>query len=124
MAAGAAFVACSTVYHAPELDKLIERAIKKRGFAVVEAVSYCHTTFGRVNNLETPVQMMEWLKENSITLAAAEKLAEEARTDKKIVRGVYRDEEKPEFTALYDQVIEQAHGQASPPKRKVRLGWT
>jgi hypothetical protein len=36
---------------------------------------------------------------------------------------VFHDEDKPEFTELYDQVIEQAHGPLPPRKRKVRRGW-
>src|SRR5512136_1828223 len=46
MASGAAFVARGTVYHVTELDKIVERALAKRGFAMVEVMSYCHTTFG------------------------------------------------------------------------------
>lgn len=122
MAAGASYVARSTVYHVTELDKLMERAIRKKGFSVVEVVSYCHTTFGRANNMKSPVQMMRMLKDNSITVRAAEQLDEEVNGGK-IVRGVFRDEEKPEFTELYDRVIEQAHGPLSPRKRKVRRGW-
>jgi 2-oxoglutarate ferredoxin oxidoreductase subunit beta len=122
MAAGASFVARGTVYHVTELDRLMERAMRKQGFSVVEAVSYCHTTFGRANATKSPVQMMRLLKDNSITVRAAEKLAEEA-DGSKIVRGVFRDEEKLEFTELYDRVIEQAHGPLSPRKRKVRRGW-
>jgi len=34
-----------------------------------------------------------------------------------------RDEELPEFTDLYDQVIERAHGPITPRKRRVRRGW-
>ena len=68
MAAGASFVARSTVYHVTELDKLVERAMRKKGFAVVEAVSYCHTTFGRANNLRSPVENMRHLKESSVTV--------------------------------------------------------
>jgi 2-oxoglutarate ferredoxin oxidoreductase subunit beta len=122
VAAGAAFVARSTVYHAAQLDKLIEQGMRKQGFAVVEAVSYCHTTFGRANNLRTPVENMRLLKEKSITLQAAKKAGDELPEDS-IVRGVFHDEEKPEFTELYDQVIQQAHGPLPPRKRKVRRGW-
>jgi 2-oxoglutarate ferredoxin oxidoreductase subunit beta len=122
IAAGASFVARSTVYHVTELDKLVERAMRKKGFSVVEVVSYCHTTFGRANNLKSPVQMMRLLKDSAITAQAAEKLGDELPTDR-IVRGVFRDEEKPEFTELYDQVIERAHGPLPPRKRKVRRGW-
>ena len=51
MPPGRLYVARSTVYHATELDQSIEQAIRKNGFSVVEAVSYCHTTFGRLNKL-------------------------------------------------------------------------
>jgi len=122
MAAGASFVARSTVYHVTELDKLVERAIRKKGFSVVEAVSYCHTTFGRLNNRKTPVENMRFLKESSIPLRSVEKEGAELPEDK-IVRGVLRDVEKPEFTELYDQVIERAHGPVPPRKRRVRRGW-
>ena len=121
-AAGASYVARGTVYHVTQLDRLIERAILKRGFAIVEAVSYCHTTYGRANDLKSPIQMMQLLKDNSVTLQAAEK-AGKGPPEGKIVRGVLHDEEKPEFTELYDQVIEQVHGSPPPRKRKVRRGW-
>lgn len=122
MAAGASFVARSTVYHVTELDKLIERAVRKQGFSVVEVASYCHTTFGRVNKLGSPVTMMRALKEKSITLEAAGEHGDDLPGDR-IVRGVLCDEEKPEFTELYDKVIKQAHGPLPPRKRTVRRGW-
>lgn len=123
IAAGAAFVARSTVYHVTQLDKMIEQGMRKRGFAVVEAVSYCHTTFGRLNDLKSPVQMMRQLKDQSITIQAAEKLGDELPRES-IVRGVFHDEDKPEFTELYEQIIEQTNGSPPPRKRKVRRGWT
>jgi 2-oxoglutarate ferredoxin oxidoreductase subunit beta len=106
-AAGAAFVARGTVYHAVELDRLIGQAIEKKGFSVVEAVSYCHTTYGRLNKLGTPVDMMRYLKENSVRVRdpADRKPKEE---EGKIVRGVLVDRDIAEYTELYNQVIERA----------------
>lgn len=106
-AAGAAFVARSTVYHAVELDRLIGQAIEKKGFSVVEAVSYCHTTYGRLNKLGEPVDMMRYLKENSVKVRdpTERKLKEQ---EGKIVRGVLVDRDIAEYTELYDQVIERA----------------
>ncbi|MDI7274530.1 MAG: thiamine pyrophosphate-dependent enzyme [Anaerolineae bacterium] len=106
-AAGAAFVARSTVYHARELDRLIEMALKKNGFALVEAVSYCHTTFGRLNKIGTAVDMMQQLKENSIPLERARELPPEALAGK-IVRGVLVDRDTPEYTERYRRLIEAA----------------
>ncbi len=56
--AGAAMVGRGTVYHASLLDQLMEQAIMKRGFAVVEVISHCHTQFGLKNKLGGPVEMM------------------------------------------------------------------
>jgi 2-oxoglutarate/2-oxoacid ferredoxin oxidoreductase subunit beta len=114
IAAGASFVARSTVYHAVELDRLMEQAIRKQGFSLVEAASYCHTTFGRVNRLGSAVDMMRQLKENSLSQTAAGRLAPEERAGK-IVRGVLCDIEKPEYGQLYDQVIARAQAEAGEP---------
>jgi 2-oxoglutarate/2-oxoacid ferredoxin oxidoreductase subunit beta len=105
-AAGATYVARSTVYHAVELDRFIEQAIRKNGFSLVEAVSYCSTTYGRMNKLGTTVDMMRLLKDDSVSMTAAEKLSPEER-EKKIVRGVMHDVEKPEYTQLYEQLVQR-----------------
>jgi 2-oxoglutarate ferredoxin oxidoreductase subunit beta len=113
MAAGAAFVARSTVYHVQELEKYVAQAITKEGFAVVEAVSYCHTTLGRMNRWGTAPDMMRRLKEESIPLKRAEGMsAEEKRA--KIVRGVFVDQDIPEYTQLYDQIIAEAQAGVTP----------
>jgi len=111
MAAGASYAARSTVYHAVEMERYIEQAIRKDGFSLVEAVSYCHTTYGRLNKLGTPVDMMRTLKENSISINTADKLTPEER-EGKIVRGVLHNIEKPEYTAVYDQLIARVQGGA------------
>jgi 2-oxoglutarate ferredoxin oxidoreductase subunit beta len=118
IACGASYVARSTVYHSVELDRYIEQAIRKNGFSVVEAVSYCHTTFGRINKLGSAVDMMRRLKDNSITQSAAAsgKLSPEERSGK-IVRGVLLNVDKPEYTALYEQLIERARGGADVKQR-------
>jgi 2-oxoglutarate ferredoxin oxidoreductase subunit beta len=113
IAAGAAFVARSTVYHATELDRFIARGIQTPGFAVIEAVSYCHTTYGRINRLGNAVAMMRAIRENSVRKSAYERKPAEERDPQAIVRGVFHDEsEKPEYTALYQQIIDRATEEA------------
>ena len=107
IAAGASYVARSTVYHAVELDRFLEQAISKTGFSLVEAVSYCHTTYGRLNKLGTAGDMMRALKENSVSATAAERLTPEERSGK-IVRGVLWDVQKPGYLELYDKVLQRA----------------
>jgi 2-oxoglutarate ferredoxin oxidoreductase subunit beta len=106
-AAGAAYVARSTVYHARELQRFVRDALSKDGFSVVEAVSYCHTTFGKLNNMGRATDMMRHIKDNSITLAQAAKM-EAADVEGKIVHGVWVDRDIPEYTRLYDKTIAAA----------------
>ena len=90
-----------------ELQRYVAQAISKEGFSVVEAVSYCHTTFGRQNKLGGATDMMRHIQEQSITLAtAAGMTGDELRG--KIVRGVLVDRDIPEYTRLYDRMIEKA----------------
>jgi 2-oxoglutarate ferredoxin oxidoreductase subunit beta len=106
IAAGASYVARSTVYHALELDKFLAEAIAKDGFSVVEAVSYCHTTFGRLNKLGTAADMMRSLKDNSIAKTALDRLTpEEQAASTKIVRGKFVDTERPQYTQVYSNLI-------------------
>ncbi len=111
-AAGATYVARSTVYHALELDKFLAEAIAKEGFSVVEAVSYCHTTYGRINKLGTAADMMRSLKENSISQIAWEKMTpeEKAANGYKIVRGVFQNIERPQYTASYANLVATVQG--------------
>jgi 2-oxoglutarate ferredoxin oxidoreductase subunit beta len=111
VAAGASYVARSTVYHALELDKFISEAIAKDGFSVVEAVSYCHTTYGRLNKLGTAADMMRALKDNSLSQTAYGTLSpEEQSHNTKIVRGNFINVDRPQYTNTYTNLITQVQG--------------
>ena len=111
MAAGATYVARSTVYHALELDKFLAEAIAKDGFSVVEAVSYCHTTYGRLNKLGTAADMMRALKDTSISQTAYNALSpEEKAANTKIVRGNFINVERPQYTSMAANLITQVQG--------------
>ena len=111
VAAGASYVARSTVYHALELDKFISEAISKDGFSVVEAVSYCHTTYGRINKLGTAADMMRALKDTSISQTAYGNLSPEEKTNNtKIVRGNFVNIDRPQYTNSYSSLITRVQG--------------
>lgn len=105
-ACGASFVARSTVYHAMQAGRLIEQALRKKGFSLVEMLVPCPTYFGRKNRLGSTIEMLKWQKENSIPVKSAEKLSPEELHDKVIV-GVLVDEEKPEYTDEYARLVER-----------------
>ena len=105
--AGAAFVARGTVYHAGLLEDIIEKAIKKRGFGVVEVLSNCHVQYGRRNKMGNPVTMMEWFKENAVTVEKARDIKPSSMEDKFTI-GVLADVEKPVYTEEYRKIQEKA----------------
>jgi 2-oxoglutarate ferredoxin oxidoreductase subunit beta len=111
IAAGASYVARSTVYHALELDKFLAEAIAKDGFSLVEAVSYCHTTYGRLNKLGAAADMMRSLKENTIAKTAFDRLTpDEQAANTKIVRGTFANIERPQYTDIYAGLIARVQG--------------
>ncbi len=111
MAAGASYVARSTVFHALELDKYLGEAIAKDGFSVVEAVSYCHTTYGRLNKLGTAADMLRALKDNSISKNAYLALSPEQQVaNTKIVRGTFLNVDRPQYTTTYSNLITRVQG--------------
>ncbi len=105
--AGASFVARATVYHADLVDRLIEQAVRKRGFAVVEVISNCHVQYGRRNKLGGAVDMLKQFKEQSITVTKAARMSPEELAGKTTV-GVLADREIPISTEEYKKVRQRA----------------
>ncbi len=112
IAAGASYVARSTVFHALELDKYFKEAIEREGFNLVEAVTYCHTTHGRLNKKGTAADMMKSLKANSIGKRSFDRMTlEEQAVNTKILRGIlHTNDQRVEYTKLYAQLIENVGG--------------
>jgi 2-oxoglutarate ferredoxin oxidoreductase subunit beta len=105
-AAGASFVARGDVYNVKKLEKLIKLAIQRKGFSLLEILSPCPTAWGRRNKMGHPVKMMEWLKDNIVSVQKWEKMTDEERKGK-IRTGVLHDIERPEFTIEYAKLIDR-----------------
>lgn len=106
ISSGATFVARSTVYHATQLSSLIEKALVKKGFSVVEAMSNCHTQYGRLNREGTAVRMIQAFKNVAVPVSTAAKLSPE-KLEGKIVIGVLHDIERPEYIEHYQKIIDR-----------------
>ncbi len=99
--AGATFVAREIQSNYINLEKLIVKALQKKGFSFVEALTVCPTSFGRRNKLtDDATKNIDWLKQLSITKAQAEKLSPE-ELEGKIITGIFVDIERPEFIEMY-----------------------
>jgi len=105
-AAGATFVARSTVYHASQLSRLIAQAIERPGFSLVEVISNCHTQYGRMNREGSAVKMIQWQKEHAVPSTVASKMTPEQLEDKFIV-GVLHESQKPGYVEEYQKIIDR-----------------
>ena len=105
--AGASFVARGTVYHARQLDSLIEKAIRKTGFSVVEIISNCHVQFGRRNQMPDPVTMLKGFKDNAVPVEKARGMSPEELGDR-FPTGVLVDIEKPNYLNEYELIRARA----------------
>ena len=103
-AAGASFVARGTAFHTDQLDELMERAIRKKGFSVVDVITQCPPIYGRYNRLGSATDMLRWQEEHALQLEEAEGLSAEDVKDK-FLTGVFVDEERPEYCDEYERVI-------------------
>lgn len=101
-AAGASFVARTTVFHVTEIPAILSKAIAHPGFAVVEILSQCPTYFGRKNKQGGTVEMMKWMKKNSVRIGRKEE------NDDRIERGIFVQEERPEYCQQYACVVRDA----------------
>ena len=105
--AGAVFVGRGTVYHAKLLDSLIEQALLKKGFSVVEVISHCHTQYGRQNRLGSAVEMMQWQRDHALPVEKALKMKSEELKDKVLI-GVLIDKQLPVFQEEYEKIRTRA----------------
>jgi len=105
--AGAAFVARGTVYHAAHLDRLLELAITKRGFSVVEIISNCHVQHGRRNKLGDAVKMITGYHDQAVPVKKAASMSEE-EMEGKFTIGVLCDVEKPISSEEYDRIRQES----------------
>ena len=102
-AAGATFVGRTTTYHVQQMMEMLRKAILHNGFSVVEIFSQCPTYFGRKNKLGSAVDMMEYFKNNTTPIGSKAK----QEHPELIERGIFVQEEKPEYCREYDKIIEK-----------------
>ncbi|MBN2367078.1 MAG: 2-oxoacid:ferredoxin oxidoreductase subunit beta [Calditrichaeota bacterium] len=110
IAAGASFVARSTAYHVPALDRLIQQALENKGFSLVEIFSQCPTYEGKWNKRGDAAAMLKYYKETAVPVASKSRYSEEELKEKFLI-GVLHNEPKPEFTSEYEKIIEKYQSQ-------------
>ena len=108
-AAGASFVARGTAFQVDQLDELMEKAIRKKGFSVVDVIAQCPPIYGRYNRLGSATDMLRWQEEHALELEEAKELSEE-EIKEKFLTGVFVDEERPEYCEEYERLVLRVQG--------------
>lgn len=89
-AAGATYVARSTVAHYSHMVKMIKKAFDNKGFSIIETLTPCPVQFGRRNNLKKPSDMVKDLRD---------KVKE--KQDERYEIGILKDIREPEYVEEY-----------------------
>lgn len=110
-AAGASYVARWTTAHPLQLANSIKKGLKNRGFSFIEAISQCPTYFGRKNRMRSPVEMMKFMKENSLNRRKALKM-EPDEVEGKIIVGEFANRPQPELCEKICSMVDEKAGRA------------
>lgn len=107
--AGASFVARGDIYHAKQLTDLIVAGYTHKGMAVIEVMATCPISYGRRNQMPKPIDMMNFLKENTVSKSRADKMTPEELADKLVV-GVLYEGVANEYNDEYQRMVDRALG--------------
>ena len=105
--AGASYVARSNIFDINQATRFIKKAFLKKGFSVVEIISDCPISFGRINQMRTPVEMLKWIKSLSVPLSKWDKMTQEER-EGKLPTGEFLDINIPEYSETYQEICIKA----------------
>ncbi|MBA7552733.1 hypothetical protein ES705_45306 [subsurface metagenome] len=106
-AAGASYVARGTVYNVRQSTSLIKKALDKKGFSVVEIISDCPVSYGKMNKMKSPVAMLKWIKDMAVSKKAWEALSEEEK-EGKLVTGEFVNIDRIDYTERYKEITKKA----------------
>ena len=104
----------------PILTGLIERAIRKRGFGVVEVISHCPTQYGKKNGMGGPVEMLRWQKDAAVRVEKAREMSEEDLQGKFTI-GMLVDRDLPIYIREYRKVREAARARVEEKEGRTKI---
>lgn len=95
--AGATYVARTNTNRSRPSVNMIKKALQHNGFSVVEVITQCPTSFGRrAIGTDDAAQGVQWIKDHSLPIRQAERLAPEELQDKFVI-GTFIDQRAPAF---------------------------
>jgi 2-oxoglutarate ferredoxin oxidoreductase subunit beta len=113
--AGATFVARSTAANSRHMQKMLRQGLDHRGFSMIEIVSNCHTTFGRLNRLGTHLDMLGDFRERAVEFTPDLDVRQAKAEGKLIVGVLHREDERQQFAGQADGGSHQGCLPKAPP---------
>ena len=103
-AAGAPFVARSSVFNPVQIRNLIKCGMQVKGFAFIEILDICPTHFGRLNKLGDAAQMLEELNSMTIPVETAKKISIGEMAGK-LATGILVNQNREDYYTKYCHII-------------------
>jgi len=118
LAAGATYVARTTVAHPRTFMKYFKKALNHKGTSVIEVITPCVTYFGRKNldslgaenrevegeRMDTGQKMIDWIKQNTIRRNQAKLMTEDQLLNKYVIGEFRYQTDKPEYSDEYSKI--------------------
>ncbi|MFX1392144.1 MAG: thiamine pyrophosphate-dependent enzyme [Promethearchaeota archaeon] len=118
MAAGATYVARTTVAHPRTFMKYFKKALKHKGTSVIEIITPCVTYFGRKNvdslgsefmekkgeKMDSGGKMIDWIKKVTVRINQAKFMSEKELSTKYIIGEFRYEPNKPEYFEEYKKI--------------------
>ncbi|MDC7242597.1 MAG: 2-oxoglutarate ferredoxin oxidoreductase subunit beta [Sphaerochaetaceae bacterium] len=108
IASGASFVARESVVDPKKLEKTLIKGFNHKGFSFFDVMSNCHINLGRKNQMNTAVEMLEWIDERTIPKKKFDKLSPDEQKNHFPTGVLKHDEEAKEYSQMYEEV-KKAH---------------
>lgn len=112
--AGATYVARASIAQPAMCETILKKAIEhqKKGFAVVEIMTFCHTQFGRKNKRSRPIDNFNYFKDVTVMKAKADTMTPEQLEGKIVIGEFVNIENAREYTDRYEDIIKRAQSMA------------
>ena len=111
-AAGADFAARWTTYHVFQLIRAMKKALSTPGFAFVEIVSQCPTSYGKFSGERDAAIALRNYKQNSVRFKKAQTLSDEELVGKLVI-GTHKNRQRPEFASMLEDLAQARMAEGS-----------
>ncbi len=111
IAAGASFVARETMLEPKKLEKVLIKAMKHKGFSMMEVLSNCHINLGRKNKMVSAMENLEWIDSITVSKKKYDAMSEEEQLNLLPLGVLKEDTEADEYCDMYAEIQKVHQGQ-------------